>query len=204
MSDDRVELYQQLRGSIAELLGLDVTKLTASQDVQVSTIASLRLELDRLQTAQLRGEPSDARALLSVGEALQDALRPAEAPLRLKERGEARAKLRALIDATLTAREEAEASRIEQLEAENAELREQLAQASAVSPPAADPTPPVAAPAVPEAETVVPLRRELTPGEYAERIKQSMVNRPEDPGVAYAKGTGLHWARKRWEPPYGW
>jgi hypothetical protein len=138
---DIINIYEQLRRETATLLGFaDADALTPSQDVRVSMTTGLRLELDRLQSMQLLGEPVDVGKLVEVGEQLEAALRPAQS--QTARHGDGRAKLEAMIANVVAAGEEAEKTRVQELEAENAELREQLARtrAGAVPPPAAAPT----------------------------------------------------------------
>ena len=75
---DVADVYARLSSETAKLLGFDVAALSPAQDVRVSMVAGLRLEFDRLQIAQLRGEAIDPKALVAISEQLEAALRPAE------------------------------------------------------------------------------------------------------------------------------
>jgi hypothetical protein len=95
--------------------------------------------------------------------ALEQLLRPAEAPAQEARRSDARDRLRALIEAQVAAGQQVDpgAVTLEQLQAENAQLREDLARAR-MEPPAAAP-----APAKPSADNVVALR-EPTPQQQSD------------------------------------
>ena len=75
---DVADVYARLRVETAKMLGLDISALSAADEVKVGKVAGLRLELDRLQSAQMRGEPIDPKQLVSISELLESALRPAE------------------------------------------------------------------------------------------------------------------------------
>lgn len=49
MSDELANTYARLRASTCAMLGFDAATLSAVQDVRVSMVAGLRLELDRLE-----------------------------------------------------------------------------------------------------------------------------------------------------------
>ncbi len=78
MSTDLATLFVKLRSETARLLGLDLANMTPSQEARLDTTSMLRFELDRLQAAQLRGEPVDLKVVVSTGEMLERALRPPE------------------------------------------------------------------------------------------------------------------------------
>ena len=153
--DDRAAFFQRLRADTARLLKLDGA-LTPSQQVRVDRAASLRLLLDQLQQRQLAGEEIDARQFVTASETLETLLggNPEVATSTLAS-GEARAKLRALIETTLAAGEADDAAR----DAERSLRDEQqaaLAAGASVEP--APSTPATVAPPPPERPAnVVPL-----------------------------------------------
>mgnify|MGYP001163432420 CR=1 FL=1 len=117
------EVYSRLRIETAKLLAFDINALTPSQEVKLGMVAGLRLELDRLQTAQLRCEAIDLKQLVSISEMLEAALRPAEVrDLGGEDRG-ARQKLAALIERHAEEGEYEEKRQIAELTAEVERLR---------------------------------------------------------------------------------
>jgi hypothetical protein len=105
------DVYGDLRRMVAGQLGYDMEKLTPAQGAKLDTVVGLRLEADRIATAQLRGEPIDPKQLLMVGEALESALRPAQLAANGGPR-DAREKLRELLDNMARAREEEQAAHL--------------------------------------------------------------------------------------------
>ena len=64
-------LRERMRKVTAELLGYDLSKLTPSQSVRLDRAATLRLELDDVQSRQLAGLPIDTTKFVSASEALE-------------------------------------------------------------------------------------------------------------------------------------
>jgi hypothetical protein len=185
MTSSGQALLSELKRTTAAMLGFNAdTPLTPSQDAKVSTVVGLRLEFDRLQAAQLRGEEIDARKFVEVGEQLEIALRPASS--QTARRGEARAKLEALINATLAAGEVAEKTRVQELEARVKQLEAELVQARGGT------VSPAATPTAPTAEVVSLKPRTLTPEEAAQRIKEPMVRPRNEPWRSYDTGRNIH------------
>jgi hypothetical protein len=193
------DIAEQLCRETALLLGFaDLEKLTAAQLVRVHVVSGLRLELDRLQGAQMRGEQIDARSLVAVGEALESALRGAEPAPAVADRNASRERLKALIERALI-EEPAEraASELDAARAEIAELKEQLARAQAGAVPVVTaPSAEIvllhktvqAAPPGPDAESKARLA-------YAERLEQIMTrrgSRTEEWRDSYSTPFGIH------------
>jgi hypothetical protein len=205
------DIYARLKEETALLLGLDVESgLSPADEVKVATTAGLRLELDRLQACQLRGEEIDAKQLLSVGEALQEVLRTAAASPQIGRpaAGGGVERLKALIAATFHTPPLVDPNvptpeqRIETLERENAALRQRLQERGAA--PAADNVP-AAAPAGAAGVSghVTPLRPEpveRTPDGIPKHFLKAFQVR--DPGLRFYESTS--WARKDWSPPRNW
>jgi hypothetical protein len=104
MSAEHAEFFEALRASTAKLLRLDPAALSPSQQVRVDRCASLRLLLDGMQSAQLRGEQIDTRAFISASTELERLLGgDPERPATVFSDGEARAKLKRLIEKTVLA-----------------------------------------------------------------------------------------------------
>jgi hypothetical protein len=68
--------YAKARRETAELLGYDLERLTAEQALRLDTAAALRLALDHLQGAVVRGESIDITKMLTASEALARLLPP--------------------------------------------------------------------------------------------------------------------------------
>lgn len=100
---DTAAFFERLRADTARLLKLDGV-LTPSQQVRVDRAASLRLLLDQLQQRQLAGEEIDARQFVTASEALERLMGGSpDAPTSPLASGEARRKLKKLIETTLMA-----------------------------------------------------------------------------------------------------
>jgi hypothetical protein len=207
MSEDFATLHEVLRRSTAAMLGCNIENLTPIQALRLDLACSLRLEIDRNASAQARGEPADLRALTAACSALEQLLHPAEGPLQSKERGEAKAKLAALIEAAVAAGPAGDPlaptpeQRIAELEAEIAALRAGRTSEAAPQPGGPSTTSP-AAPSAPAAE-VVPLRprppRELTGPEVAARIEAEMTRPRNEPWrQQYSTPFGIHSIPKGW------
>jgi hypothetical protein len=76
MSDAGV-VFERLRAETATMLGFDLDHLGAAQAVRLDRAIALRIEIDRLQSQQLRGESIDIVKLTSATEHLEKLL-PAE------------------------------------------------------------------------------------------------------------------------------
>jgi hypothetical protein len=108
--------------------------LTAAQKIRVDRASSLRLQIDDLQSAQLRGAQIDLGKLIEASEALEHLL-ATSVTIPVKEHTEAREALAKLIG-NLAAVEENETARLRE---ENEQLRAELA---ALRPRALAPPPP--------------------------------------------------------------
>lgn len=93
------DMYGELRQLTVKQLGIEIA--TPADEVKVNRVVALKLELDRLQSMQLRGEAIDARVLVEVSEQLEAALRPAHAAPETRFSSAHQQKLRALIERTL-------------------------------------------------------------------------------------------------------
>jgi hypothetical protein len=75
--DDRAKFYAALRANTAALLNYDIDNLSLQQSLKVDLAASLRLEIDRITAAQLKGESVDLRELVLATESLSRLVAPA-------------------------------------------------------------------------------------------------------------------------------
>jgi hypothetical protein len=121
------EFFTAVRKQTAGLLGFtDLDALTATQTLKLDVATSLRLEIDRLQSQQLRGEAADLRVLIAAAEMLERLLKPVEVAAEAADQHcDAREKLAALIDGLSAAAEH-----------EWAEACSRESEAAATSPPA--------------------------------------------------------------------
>lgn len=213
------DLYASLRSETAKMLGYDLAALTASQDVKLGMVAGLRLELDRLTTAQMRGEGIDPRVLVSISEMLEQALRP---PAEVHGPGgdnTALEKVRALIEGQRLSAQR----KVDDLQEEVARLKFELETARA--PAAVSPVPavpigraeapqPAPAPGVSAAE---PVRATKSPAKPAVSEIERLSSRepPRTPASSEGYSKGLEpWRRtystngttgwRRFDPPYNW
>ena len=62
---------QRLREQTCKLLGLDPNNLSLPQRLRVNRASALRLQIDDLEAAQLRGQPIDIAKLVESSEALE-------------------------------------------------------------------------------------------------------------------------------------
>jgi hypothetical protein len=107
------EFHKQLRENTARLLGYDIAAIPPAQEVRLKMCVSLRLEVDRLMVDQLAGRPIDTKMLVATSEALESALRrPAEHVAGNSKHGDARVRLRELLDGVMRASEEEKAARL--------------------------------------------------------------------------------------------
>jgi hypothetical protein len=68
-NDRAAELFTLLRASTQKMLGLSTP--TPVQQLKVDLAASLRMEIDRIVSQQLAGNPADVRALTALTESLR-------------------------------------------------------------------------------------------------------------------------------------
>jgi hypothetical protein len=103
MSDDQAKLFNSLRASTIELLGYDVDNLTAAQKIRVDRAIALRLVIDDAQARQMRGETIDVKEFVDASESLERMVggNPSFPPSRFD--GNARERLRKLIERTVLA-----------------------------------------------------------------------------------------------------
>jgi hypothetical protein len=130
MSDDPAKLFNSLRASTVALLGYeDTDHLTAAQQIRVDRAVMLRLLIDDAQARQMRGEPIDVRAFVAASEDLERMVGGNPASPAARFDGNARERLRKLIEKTLMAGDADDAAR-------DAELmwREEQAAVAAASP----------------------------------------------------------------------
>jgi hypothetical protein len=71
MITDLTIMRDRLRKETAQLLGLDVNNLTATQSIRLDRAATLRLELDDIESRKLQGATFDAVKYIAVSEALE-------------------------------------------------------------------------------------------------------------------------------------
>ena len=64
-------MQRRLRADTAKLLGFDLNNLSPSQSVRVDRAASLRLQLDDIQSAQLRGDAIDMPRFILASKELE-------------------------------------------------------------------------------------------------------------------------------------
>jgi hypothetical protein len=135
-------VYQQARAETAAMLGYDLASLTAEQATRLDVAAALRLAVDDQSGKLARGETTDVTKLLSASEALARLLPPLREPppanrvdprkimldtyMAMRRRGE-------LADPTSTY--EGMKAEVERLQAENEQLKAQLAERYAASVP---------------------------------------------------------------------
>ena len=152
--------YAVLRAETCGMFGYDLANLSLTQGLQTDLLALLRLEIDTLQGRALAGEAVDLDRLAAAHGLLQKMLpersliAPAKAPETARFGLDHRARLRALIEATVFAPEADEAARLADAmrreEATAAGEAAGLPPEAPVEPLAAVPVPaPVAAPATP-------------------------------------------------------
>ena len=185
---DVADVYARLRVETAKMLGLDISALSAADEVKVGKVAGLRLELDRLQSAQMRGEPIDPKQLVSISELLESALRPAEvvATNGGSRAEEAREKLAELLHGAAMAKEFEREQKIAE-----AMIREEQVMAAEAFNGMPVPVPHVEAMPTATDGTVVPLR-----AKKAEPQNPSWMNAV--PHIVEGPG------RTRWDPGYGY
>jgi hypothetical protein len=101
------DLFKSLRTSTARMLSYNLDDLSPLQALRLDMVCSLHLEVDRVQAAQLRGEPADIRALSSSAEALESLIKPSfnTADDKRREDAEATAELDHLITGVLDGRD---------------------------------------------------------------------------------------------------
>lgn len=117
-----------LRRETSQLLGFgtDTAALTPAQAVRVDRVASLRLEHNRLQEAQLRGEEVDMRQVVEISELLEEALRPPEEVSGPGGYDALRTKFLALVEGLISRRTYEAQRRVTELEGEVERLRGEL------------------------------------------------------------------------------
>jgi hypothetical protein len=202
-----VDVYSRLRCETLVQLGFDAATLTPSQEARLAMVCGLKLEADRLAATQLKGLPVDPKAILVVGEALEEALRRPEASSPSRPRSEARERLKALIDATILAgppTDEPDEPTRSELEAEIERLREELAlalalalaQAGAVpaaAMPSADIVPLRPAPAPTPSQPAPPDAQSKAQLAYSERLQKTMTRSgTPDWQQSFSTGRGIH------------
>lgn len=133
-------LRDRLRRETAELLGYDIDNLTAAQSVRLDRAATLRLELDDIETRQLAGLPIEMAKYVVASEALERLVATAHGNPEQTTSGMfagARAELAALVE---------NLARAEEYKAGAAAAREEAAMAAEAldaprEPPAIEPPP---------------------------------------------------------------
>lgn len=128
MSADIAAQARRLRAQTCELLGLDPNGLSVTQQLRVSRASALRLQIDDLESAQLRGQPIDINKLVDASESLERLVggNP-EAPAAYDFSG-AKEELDRLLVQRAAAIEHREQRESERLREENAKLREENTQ----------------------------------------------------------------------------
>jgi hypothetical protein len=196
-----IDVYARLRIETCAMLGFsDVGTLTPLQSLKLDLACVLRLELDRAAALQARGEAIDIKALTVAAEALERLLRPAEVVVAgADQHSDAREALEALMEGQVAANEVTEATRVQELEREVSDLREQLARSRAGAAPSApahvtyvdagagDGSPPVSVPMGMDDPNERAKRAE------SERIKAIATTRAYEPWRNYYEtGRGVH------------
>jgi hypothetical protein len=183
-----IDVYARLRIETCAMLGFaGVEMLTPLQSLKLDVACVLRLELDRAAALQAKGEAVDIKALTVAAEALERLLRPAEVVVAgADQHSDAREAFEALMQGLVDANEVTEATRVQELEREVSDLREQLARsrAGAAVPPA---------PTTPSAE-IVPLRpdpAEVAKAREAVRIKAEMTKPRDEPWRPFVDASGI-------------
>jgi hypothetical protein len=136
---------KRLREQTCALLGLDPNALTLAQRLRVNRASALRLQIDDLEAAQLRGQPIDINKLVDASESLERLVggNP-EAPATPDFAG-AKEELENFLIRRAGALEARERTEITRLLEENARLREENARLAAqlrAQPPQPTPAPP--------------------------------------------------------------
>jgi hypothetical protein len=71
MTNDLSVMRERLRKETATLLGLDIEHLTPAQSIRLDRAATLRLELDDIESRKLVGAQFDAQKYIAISEALE-------------------------------------------------------------------------------------------------------------------------------------
>jgi hypothetical protein len=71
MTADLTIMRDRLRKETAALLGMDIDNLTAAQSVRLDRAATLRLELDDIESRKLQGATFNAVQYIAISEALE-------------------------------------------------------------------------------------------------------------------------------------
>jgi hypothetical protein len=187
--------YALLRSETVQLLHYPAS-LSLTQNLFVDAVTLLRLQIDTLHGRVLAGEENVDLDRLSSALSMLQKILPAELkadpPAQEARYSENRAKLEALINATIAAGDQDRVSREQELEREVERLRAELARARGEAVPA---------PAAPTVENVVPLKpRALTPDEqakaqfdYSERLKADATKPRDEPWRnTYSSGFNVH------------
>jgi hypothetical protein len=125
----------------------DFDKLSAADKILVDRAAMLRLLVDDMRMAQLRGAPINVDAFTAASEALEATLRRrADAQAAHDKPSQAKAKFEALINRYVNEAARVENETITRLRSENAELKSEVealrSKLSAPPPPLPNPLPP--------------------------------------------------------------
>jgi hypothetical protein len=119
---DLKAMARNLFAGTCEMLKLDPNNLTNAQKVRVDRASALRLQIDDLQAAQLRGAQIDMAKLIEASEALEHLLATSEVSAIERRPDDARQQLFKLISNLQTA----EKSEAAWLRDENKELRAEI------------------------------------------------------------------------------
>ncbi len=125
-------MAKRLHASTCKLLGLNPASLSLAEKVRVDRASALRLQIDDLQAAQLRGAQIDINKLVEASEALERMIRQ-DAPAEDRALAVARAQFEELLNKHIGAKqyeENHECAKLREINAElveeNARLRKQL------------------------------------------------------------------------------
>ena len=78
MTTDTAALFEKVRAETAQMLGFDILCLTPAQGVRLDRATALRLEVDRILSLQMRGEPIDVGRLTTASIQLEEMLGEAQ------------------------------------------------------------------------------------------------------------------------------
>jgi hypothetical protein len=139
------KMSQKLRSQTCALLGLDPNALSLAQQLRVNRASALRLQIDDLEAAQLRGQSIDINKLVEASEALERLVGGNPEAAAQPDFSGAKEELRQFLVQRAERIEAREHKETVRLAAENARLREEITQLQAklkTEPPPPPPPPP--------------------------------------------------------------
>jgi hypothetical protein len=135
VTDAPTNLYQKARSDVCGMLGYDLDNLSAEQSVRVDVATALRVLLDNQSSRLVKGETLDARELLMASDALSRLLPPLREPPSEPREDPRAVMFRIYMEMRSRGEVPPEGHfqhRINELEAENAQLRAALGVAPAL------------------------------------------------------------------------